>query len=64
MEDKVLREAELICEKMFPENEVAQCLLHHHLACFAELVEVQSLIKFREEIDSSFSYKPDEVRHG
>ena len=64
MEDKVLAEAEKICEMMFPESEVGQCVLHHHLACFAEYVEVQSLLKFREDVHGQSAYKPDEVKHG
>lgn len=64
MEDKILREAEAICEIMFPEDEGQQCLLHHHLALFADYVEVVAMMKFRSEIETSFSYKPDEVRHG
>jgi hypothetical protein len=64
MEDKILREAEKICEMMFPDNEIGQCLLHHHLACFAEYVEVQALLKFRSELDVSHSYKPEDIKHG
>ena len=64
MQDTILKEAEKICEAMFPDNEIGQCLLHHHLACFAEFVEVQALIQFRKELEASYSYKPDEVKHG
>lgn len=63
MEDKVLKEAELICKKMFPESEVGQCVLHHYLACFADLVEVVAWVKFRE-MQKQKDYKIEEVRHG
>ena len=64
MQEKILREAEAICEIIFPDDEESQCLLHHHLALFADYVEVQALLRFRSEIETSFSYKPDEVKHG
>lgn len=64
MEDKILREAEVICQIMFPEDEENQCLLHHHLALFADYVEVLAIKKFRDELSGSISYMPDEVRHG
>ena len=64
MEDKILKEAEEICELIFPDSEENQCLLHHHLALFADYVEVQALLRFRSELDTSYSYKPEEVRHG
>lgn len=65
MDDKILKEAEIICEKMFPDNEVAQFVLHHHLACFADYVEVLAIKKFRDEMDEfRVSYKPEEVNHG
>jgi len=64
VEDRVLKEAEKICEMMFPDNEVAQCLLHHHLACFAEYVEVLAVQRFRDELCRDEWYKPDEVKHG
>lgn len=65
MEEKVLREAEKICEMMFPDNEISQCLLHHHLACFADYVEVLSLQRFRDELETtSIQYKPEEIKHG
>lgn len=64
MEEKILREAELICEKMFPNNEVGQLLLHHYLACFADVVEVVAIKKFRDELNVSHSYKPEDVKHG
>jgi hypothetical protein len=64
MEDRVLKEAERVCEIMFPSDEEMQCLLHHHLALFADFVEVQALLQFRNELNSSNSYKPEEIRHG
>lgn len=67
MEDKVLREAEKICEIMFPENEEKQSLLHHHFALFADFVEVLAVQRFRDEISMTESYPnylPEEVRHG
>lgn len=65
MNEKILKEAEAICEIMFPDNEIGQCLLHHHLALFADYVEVQSLIKFRDEMNTtSLPYRIDEVKHG
>jgi hypothetical protein len=66
MQEKVLSEAEKICEEIFPEDEVSQCLLHHHLAVFADFVEVQSLLRFREELktcSSPYSLAED-LRHG
>lgn len=65
MNEKILKEAEAICEIMFPDNEIGQCLLHHHLALFADYVEVQSLLKFREEINTtSLPYQPESISHG
>ena len=64
MEDKVLKEAERVCEIMFPDSEEDQCLLHHHLALFADFVEVQALLRFRNELNVSHSYEPEGVRHG
>ena len=64
MQEKILKEAEMICEEMFPNDEVGQCLLHHHLACFAEYVEVHSLLQFRNELNVSNSYKPEDIKHG
>lgn len=64
MQDKILKEAEAICEIIFPADEESQCLLHHHLALFADFVEVQALIQFRNELNVSSSYKPEEVSHG
>ena len=64
MQEKILKEAEMICEEMFPNDEVGQCLLHHHLACFAEYVEVHSLLQFRNELNVSNSHKPEDIKHG
>lgn len=63
MEEKIIAESERICEEMFPDDEIRACLLHHHLAVFAELVEIQAMIKFRNELISN-PFAPDEVRHG
>ncbi len=66
MKDAVLAEAEKICEMMFPDNEVGQCLLYHHLACFSDFVEVVAIKQFRDEMNtaSSLPYQPEEVNHG
>jgi hypothetical protein len=67
MEDMILKEAEIICEEMFPNDEMGQCLLHHHLAMFADLVEVVALRRFREELNMTESYPnylPEEIKHG
>jgi hypothetical protein len=66
MEDKILREAERVCEIMFPENEEQQCLLHHHLALFADFVEVIAIKRFRDEMstESYPNYLPEEIKHG
>lgn len=63
LEEKMLKEAERICEEMFPSDEIGACVLHHHLAVFAELVEVQAMIKFRNELMVE-AVEIDEVRHG
>jgi hypothetical protein len=67
MEDKILKEAETICEEMFPNDDERKCLLHHHLAVFADLVEVVALRMFREELSLTESYPnylPEEIKHG
>lgn len=65
MEDKILREAEKICELIFPNSEEDQCLLHHHLALFADYVEVLAIKRFRDELNTtSMPYSPEEVKHG
>lgn len=65
MEDRILKEAEAICELIFPDSEEDQCLLHHHLALFADYVEVISMQRFRDELDTvSTPYTPEDVRHG
>ena len=64
MQEKVLSEAEKICEEIFPEDEISQCLLYHHLAVFADFVEVHALIQFRNELNVSQSYLPEEIKHG
>jgi hypothetical protein len=65
MEDKVLKEAEKICEIIFQDNEVGQCLLYHHLAMFADYVEVLAIKRFRDELDTNpLPYSPEEVKHG
>lgn len=65
MNDKILREAEAICEIMFPDSEEQQCFLHHHLALFADYVEVQAMIKFRNELETtSLPYQPERISHG
>lgn len=63
MQERILKEAELICERMFPDDEAKQILLHHYLACFAELVEVVAVRSFRDEL-SGEQYKPEEVKFG
>lgn len=64
MHDKILKEAEAICGIMFPNDEENQCLLYHHLALFADFVEVQALIQFRNELNVSQSYLSEEIKHG
>ena len=66
MEDKILKEAERVCEIMFPDSEEDQCLLHHHLALFADFVEVLAIKRFRDEMstESYPNYLPEEIKHG
>jgi hypothetical protein len=66
MHEKILEEANRICEEMFPDDELAQNVLGGKLARFAEFVDVCALLKFRDEIGTTVTlpYRPDEVRHG
>jgi len=63
-DEKIATEVTILCDKLFPEDEIRWCLLAHELACFAEYVyniaECNTMILARD----GEAYEIDEVTHG